>query len=518
MKRMNGNLRCNIQTWLSDKSLHLIRSQSFVNYPSEKALMLDCYLTTKVLLRLILFGCICIFLPSLFAQKATKKHSWNQLSSEEKKKATEFCEDYKLFLRSAVTEHSSNREAIQLAKKFGFKEVSKPNDIVAGAKLIFNNRDRAVIFAVIGSESMTEGSRVIATHHDSPRIDLKAKPIIERDGFVLFKTIYYGGIKKYQWANIPLALTGRVDLKSGKTITINIGFNDADPVFVIPDAAPHSDAPLRERKYTGVFEGEELMPLIGTLPPDSSGSLSQEVLRRIQSDYGFSEEDFVSAELSLVPAMPPRDVGFDRSLIAGYGHDDRLCSYVALSSICRLSKTPTYTTLVYLTDNEETGSINNTGAQSTFLTDVIAQITEAQLGDKYSDNATRKSLRSSLVVSADVNDAVNPLFTSLSESSNSARVGNGVAIKMYGRSFNANSEVVAYIRKILDDNSIQWQTASYKVEGGGGGTIGGFMSKENMEVIDIGIPVLSMHSTYEVASKVDIWLLKRFFDAFFANR
>ena len=424
-------------------------------------------------------------------------------------------DEYKRFLRSAVTELSSTREAVALLEAAGFRELTDNSQVKYGAKLYIINRARAVVALVVGAKPLTDGSRLIATHHDSPRIDLKARPLYEAGGFALMQTIFYGGIKKYHWANIPLMLTGRIDTKDGRRVDISLGDSPDDPVFVIADAAPHADSPLRERKYTGVFEGEELDPIVGSVP-GATGVLT-ETLKHISALYGVAEEDLVSAEISLVPAMSPRDVGFDRGLTAGYGQDDRLCSFLALRALTGLNNTPEMTAMVYLTDNEETGSINNTGAQSGFLTGVYAAISEAQLGGKFNDNATRRALRNALVVSADVNDAIHPLFAGLSEQSNAARLGFGVAIKRYGRSFDANSEITAKIRKILDDNAIPWQTASYKVESGGGGTIGGFMSKENMEVIDVGVPVLSMHSTYELSSKVDVWNLHRFFGAFFRN-
>ncbi|MBX7156607.1 MAG: peptidase M18 [Bacteriodetes bacterium] len=449
----------------------------------------------------------------LLQAQGSKKSVWQTATPTEKKNALAFAEEYRSYISKAKTELTSTKEVIEIAEKNGFREFTSIRDIKPGAKVYFNNRNRAIILAVIGKNNIADGSRLIATHHDSPRIDIKAHAAYESNGLVLFKTIYYGGIKKYQWANLPLLLTGRVDLKDGKHIDINIGDNDDEPIFVIPDAAPHVDSPLRERKYTGVFEGEELHPLVASVPGDST-SVLKEMYKRLQAEYGFGEDDFVSAELSLVPALKPRDVGFDKGLLAAYGHDDKLCSFVAVSSITAVNSTPDNTVLAYLTDNEETGSINNTGAQSSFLSYCYAQIAEAQ-STQFNDNVTRKALRNALVISADVNDGINPIFPGLSESMNAARVNNGVAIKLYGRSFNANSEMIARFRSMLDDNNIPWQTASYKVESGGGGTIGGFMSKENMEVIDIGIPILSMHSTYEVASKMDIWCLRRAMTAFY---
>ena len=309
-------------------------------------------------------------------------------------------------------------------------------------------------------------------------------------------------------------LSGRIDTKDGKTISIEIGRNPQDPVLIIPDAAPHVDSPLRKREYTGVLEGEEMDLIVGTIP-DQKNSIINTVMDALSSTHNFTEEDLVSAELNITPAGMPRDVGLDRSLIGSYGQDDRACSYVAITSLMDLEKTPLFTAMAYIVDNEETGNVNNTGASSSFLTKVYGIIAEAQNASTFNENITRKALSMAKVVSADANDGINPLFPGLSERTNASRLGFGPSIKRYGRSFDANSEFTAWIRNILDSKSIPWQTASYKVETGGGGTIGGQMSKEDMEVIDIGIPLLSMHSPFEIASKIDIWNLNRFFTEFY---
>ncbi|MFN8361228.1 MAG: peptidase M18 [Candidatus Kapaibacterium sp.] len=465
----------------------------------------------KILLPFVFF----LSLHVSYSQTISKQSAWLTATPEQRTSISQVNEALKQYLSKARTELTSTREVLSLAKSKGFKEFTDASQVKSGAKLYINNRDRAIALIVVGKNPIVEGSRLIATHHDSPRIDIKARPLYETSGYAMFQTMIYGGIKKYHWANIPLMLLGRIDLKNGKTVDVAIGDSPDEPVLIIPDAAPHADAPLRTRVYTGVFDGEELDPIIGSIPNGKNSVVSQ-TLSLLSEQLGITEDDFVSAELNLVPATEPRDVGFDRSMTASYGQDDRLCSFVAVQAITNLS-TPEFTSIAYVTDNEETGSINNTGAQSSFLTGLYARLTQAQVGANYTDNDTRTSLHSSQVVSADVNDGINPLFPSLSEASNAARLGYGVAIKRYGRSFDANSEFTARIRRILDENTIPWQTASYKVESGGGGTIGGFMSKEDMEVIDIGIPILSMHSTYEVSSKIDVWNLYRFFGAFYTS-
>lgn len=460
---------------------------------------------------LVFILCISIQAQSVWN---TKRSSWLSIDSKDRSSIDQYIKGYSSYLDKARTEITSTKELIEMLKKEGFSEYTNPSQIKSGAKLIFNNRNRALIAVRIGSEPINKGSRLIGAHHDSPRIDIKARPLYEQEGFALFQTIYYGGIKKYQWVNIPLMLSGRIDTKDGKTISIEIGRDPQDPVLIIPDAAPHVDSPLRKREYTGVLEGEEMDLIVGTIP-DQKNSIINTVMNALSSTHNFTEEDLVSAELNITPAGMPRDVGLDRSLIGSYGQDDRACSYVAITSLMDLEKTPLFTAMAYIVDNEETGNVNNTGASSSFLTKVYGIIAEAQNASTFNENITRKALSMAKVVSADANDGINPLFPGLSERTNASRLGFGPSIKRYGRSFDANSEFTAWIRNILDSKSIPWQTASYKVETGGGGTIGGQMSKEDMEVIDIGIPLLSMHSPFEIASKIDIWNLNRFFTEFY---
>ena len=443
-----------------------------------------------------------------------KRSAWQNIDQKERSNIEKYIKGYASYLDKARTEITSTKELLSMLGKEGFSLFTESSQIKPGAKLIFNNRDRALIAVIIGSESIMKGSRLIGAHHDSPRIDIKARPLYEQEGFALFQTIYYGGIKKYQWVNIPLMLSGRVDTKDGKSISVEIGRNPEDPVIIIPDAAPHVDSPLRKREYTGVMEGEEMDPIIGTIP-DAKNSIINTVMSTLSTMYNFTEEDLVSAELNITPASMPRDIGLDRSLIGSYGQDDRACSYVAIKSMMDLEKTPMYTAMAYIVDNEETGNVNNTGASSSFLNKVYGIICEAQSQSTFNDNVLRLALSRAKVLSADANDGISPLFPGLSEKTNASRLGFGPSIKRYGRSFDANSEFTAWIRNLLDSKSIPWQTASYKVETGGGGTIGGQMSKEDMEVIDIGIPLLSMHSPFEIASKIDIWNLSRFFTEFY---
>jgi aspartyl aminopeptidase len=447
---------------------------------------------------------------------ATKKSGWQMLSSDQRGQVLQFVDDFKDYLRTAKSALTSAREVMKRARATGFVDFKEASQVTPGARLIFNDRDRALILAVVGSSPIVDGSRVVGTHHDSPHIDLKARPIYLASGYALFKTVYYGGIKKYQWANLPLALIGRIDTTDGRVIDVSIGMTPGDPVFVIPDNAPHSDTELRNRTYTNVLAGEELDPVAGSVP-DGNSSVVASVIKLLTSTYNVKEEDLVSGELQLVPAAPPADVGLDRGLVGAYGQDDRLSSYCAARAMIDLKGTPKFTALAYLSNFEEVGSVNNTGAGSQFLNSTLAQLVAAQRGSAYSDLDLRRALRSSQVISADTNDGINPIFPQTSEESNAARLGYGVTIKRYGHGFDANSEFTARIRSILDRNGIPWQTQTPKVDVGGGGTIGGFMSAQEMEVIDLGVPLLSMHSPFEMSSKVDVWNFYRFMLAFYQS-
>ncbi len=355
---------------------------------------------------------------------------------------------------------------------------------------------------------------MVAAHQDSPHINLKARPVVNAPGSVaLFKTIPYGGIKRYQWANLPMALVGRIDTVDGRHIDVNIGFAPGDPVFVIPDAAPHSDRLLRNRTYTEVFSGEEMNPVVGSIPgPDAS--VADQVMAALRQRFKIHDEDLVAAELELVPATQPADVGIDGGLVGSWGQDDKLSAYSASRSLFDLKGTPRKTAFAYISNFEEVGSSNDTGAGSQFLDSAFTALIDAQ-AKPATALAVRNALAHAQVLSADTNDGVNPIFPQNSENSNAAVVGFGVAIKRYGAGFDPNSEFTARVLHLLDANHIAWQTQTPKVDVGGGGTIGGFLSMRNMEVLDVGIPLLSMHSTYEMSSKVDLWSYYRFMLAFY---
>ena len=353
---------------------------------------------------------------------------------------------------------------------------------------------------------------IVGAHIDSPRLELKGRPLYEREGFALFQTYRHGGLKNYQWVNIPLALIGHVDKRDGTRVEISVGLDSDDPVLVVPDLSPHVDHDYRERMNRDVIMGEELDPLLASVP-DADGSVAGSVLAYLKDSYGIDEADLVSAELALVPAMAPRDVGLDRSMMAIYGQDDRLSSYAALRAVLEQSA-PKQTTLAFLVDNEEVGNVNNTGSNSDYLVDLMAGLLYRQGGDQYRDIHLRRALARTKVVSSDVNPGVHPTYPDVWELGNAPRLGYGVNLKLYGGGFNANSEYMAWNRAYLDAAGIPWQTATYKGRASGG-TIGSSLSRRNMEVIDYGVPLLSIHSTYAISAKADVHLLYRAMDAFF---
>src|SRR5271163_3147627 len=465
-----------------------------------------------------------LFSVSCFAQvadsasdtgKVAAKSAWLTLTPEQKTQVFQFADPYKDYLRHAKSAALSAAELIRLGHAAGFADFTSPSQVKPGARLILSNRGRSVLFAVVGNDPITSGSRMIAAHEDSPHINLKARPVINAPGSVaLLKTIPYGGIKRYQWSNLPMALVGHIDTVDGRHIDINIGFAPGDPVFVIPDAAPHSDRLLRTRTYTEVLGGQEMNPVIGSIPGEKS-TVADEVMTTLRQRFNIKDEDLVSAELELVPATQPADVGIDGGLIGSWGQDDKLSAYAGARSLFDLKGTPKKTAFTYITNFEEIGSVNNTGAGSQFLDSAFTSLIDAQAKPATALDV-RTALANAAVLSADCNDGVNPLFPQNSENSNAAVVGYGVTIKKYGAGFDPNSEFAARVLRVLHTNGIAWQTQTPKVDVGGGGTIGGFLSMRNMEVLDVGIPLLSMHATYEMSSKVDLWSYYRFMLAFYS--
>ncbi len=424
---------------------------------------------------------------------------------------------YKAFMNGAKTELSFVSEAVEIAQQAGYRKLRGDSDLVPGARLYDVNRDRTLTLIVIGQEDMRSGFRIVGAHIDSPRIEVKPRALYQAEEFALFQTNSHGGLKTYEWTNIPLALMGRVDKKDGTTVEISLGNEPGEPIFIIPDLSPHVDRDLRERKSRDVVAHEELDPLVGHVPKEGK-DVKAAITSYLKSTYAIDRDDFVSAELALVPAYAARDVGFDRGLMAIYGQDDRLSAYAALRANMN-ADAPRFTGIAYLVDNEETGSYNNTGARSTYLVDLMSRLMSTKMADAYQERWLRRSLSATKVISSDVNPGINPLWPSAWEPTNAPRLGYGVNLKLYGRGFNANSEYIAWMRNLLDGEEIPWQTATYKVGGGGGGegTIGLFLSDDNMEVIDLGVPVLSIHTPYSISSKIDVYYLYRAMLAFFSN-
>ncbi len=442
--------------------------------------------------------------------------SWVGLTEAEQNAVFQFAEDYKAFIHLARTELSFVSEAIAFAEANGFEELNDSTNLRPGTKIYEVNRDRTISLMVIGEESLQNGFHVIGSHIDSPRLDLKGRPLYQDNEFALFQTNYHGGLKYHQWTNLPLALLGRIDKKDGTVVDVSIGLDSADPIFMIPELSPHVDR-SRNSQTLGDFIGpEDLDPVVGHIPDQiEGGEVEDQVLGFLESEYGVTRADLVSAELALVPAGPPRDMGFDRGLIAAYGQDDRLASYAALRAVAEIEN-PQKTTMAFLVDNEEVGNRNNTGARSDHFADLLSRLLYSELGDDYREPLFRSALRNTKFVSIDVNPGVNPMNPGAWELGNAPKLGYGINLKLYGQGNNANSEFIAWTRALLDDNGVPWQTATYRVGSAGGGTIGGEFSRQDIEVIDFGVPLLSIHTPFAVSSKVDVYNLYRAALAFYA--
>ncbi|TWX73397.1 aminopeptidase 1 [Colwellia sp. C1TZA3] len=461
------------------------------------------------------------FSQSSFVQAADAKaklespSSWLNLTAKELKAVERYAAEYKDYIYKVPTELTFVTETIKRVEKQGFTKLTEQSELKPGARFYDVNRDRTIALIVIGKKSLEQGTRIVGAHIDSPRLELKGRPLFEKENFAMFQTYIHGGIKTYQWVNIPLALVGRVDKKDGTTVNISVGFDDNDPIFLVTDLAPHVDSPNRKRTSRDVI-GKEELDIIIAAKPELDKKIKDQVSSYLKSTYDISVEDLVSAELALVPATKPRDVGFDRSMIAAYGQDDKASAIAAVTALTEQT-TPKYTAIAYLVDNEEVGNINNTGASSTYLVDLMSSLLFKQKGDSYNDYQLRQVLRNTKVISADVNPGVNPTWSNVWELGNAPRLGNGINLKLYGGGFNANSEYMAWTRNYLDNADIKWQTSTYKGKASGG-TIGSDLSKDNMEVIDFGVPILSIHSPYAVGSKVDLYSLYKAMSAFYQEK
>ncbi len=446
------------------------------------------------------------------------KHAAAVIKDEDIKKADEFCEGYKTFLNGAKTEREATEIVKEEAIKRGFSEFDPYKQYKAGEKVYFVNRDKAIILAVMGKKSLTEGVKIAAAHIDSPRLDLKPNPLYESDELALFKTHYYGGIKKYQWVAIPLALHGVIIKNDGTKVTVKIGEEEGEPKFVISDILPHLGAEQGKRTLSEGISGEELNVIVGSRPfksDEGSELVKLNILKLLNEKYGIKEADFLSAELEVVPAFKADDIGFDRSLIGSYGHDDRVCAYPAAMAAFA-TENPEYTAITVLTDKEETGSDGNTGLQSSYLKYFIAYLAKANGLDVF------EVLSKSECLSADVNSAYDPTFNSVFEKNNTSYLNKGVVITKYtgargkGGTSDASAEYMGKIRNMLDADGIVWQIGELgKVDAGGGGTVAKYIANLDVDVVDLGVPVLSMHAPYEVVSKLDVYMAYRAFCKFF---
>ena len=442
------------------------------------------------------------------------------MSEEEIEKALAFSEGYKAFLDASKTERACADWVISLLKEKGYTPFDPDKAYKPGDKIYLANRGKAVILAAIGRRSLAEGVKILASHIDSPRVDLKQRPLYEEAQLAMFKTHYYGGIRKYQWVATPLALHGVIVKKDGQSVSVCIGEDAGDPVFCINDLLPHLAREQEKRTLGEGIKGEELNVLVGSLPfkdEKASEKVKLNILRLLNEKYGIVEEDFLSAELCLVPAHKARDVGFDRSMVGAYGHDDRVCAYTSLMA-CLEAPTPDYTWVNVLADKEETGSEGNTGLASRFLENFILDLAGGQKLEG------RRVIEKSECLSADVNGAFDPTFADVNDKKNCCYIGYGAVMSKYtgargkAGTNDASAEFVGKIRRLLNGGGVRWQTAELgKVDAGGGGTVAKFISNLGADVVDIGVPVLSMHAPLEVVGKLDVYNTYRAFLVFISQ-
>lgn len=454
------------------------------------------------------------------------KNAYEEMSQEQVQEMLSMCNEYRAFLDSGKTERECVLEAERMAVENGFLPLEKASSLRAGDKVYLVNRHKNILLAVIGSEGLENGANIVGAHIDSPRLDLKQNPLYESTGMALLKTHYYGGIKKYQWTAIPLALHGVVYTKDGKQ-EICIGEKDTDPVFCVTDLLPHLAKDQMNKKMIDGIEGESLNILIGGLgvpAEDISEKVKFKILSILNTLYGIREKDFLSAELEAVPAFKARNVGLDESMIGAYGQDDRVCAFTALKSILAIKEIPKRTAVCLLVDKEEIGSVGNTGMLSRFFEMTLAEMLEKESGS-CTVTAQNRMIRNSVFLSSDVGAAVDPNYESVSEKNNSAFAGHGMILMKYtgsrGKSgaSDASAEFVHEIAEIMDSEGVVWQTGELgKVDQGGGGTVAMYVANLNMDVIDCGVPVLSMHSPFEVTAKTDVYMAYRAYEAFYRKR
>lgn len=452
-----------------------------------------------------------------------KKLAWEKYNEEDLKKVMDFNDSYKNYITKGKTERACVKESIALAEAKGFKNLADVTSLKTGDKVYAVNMDKNIALFVIGEKPLAEGMRILGAHIDSPRLDVKQNPLYESEGFALLDTHYYGGIKKYQWVTLPLSLYGVVFKKDGTRVDIVIGEDENDPVVGISDLLVHLSAEQLTKTAAKVIEGEDLDVTIGSMPlkGEEKDAVKANILRLLKEKYDIEEEDFISAEIEVVPSGKARDYGLDRSMVAGYGHDDRVCAYTSLAAVLD-SEVCEYTSCAILVDKEEVGSIGATGAQSMFFENTIADML-ALMGDD-SHIKVRKAMANSKMLSSDVSAGFDPLYASVNERKNSAFLGYGIVFNKFtgsrgkGGCNDANPEFIATLRKIMDDAKINFQTAELgKVDQGGGGTIAYILGNYNMNVIDAGVPVLNMHAPWEIVSKADVYEAYKAYKVFLKN-
>ncbi|WP_196001350.1 aminopeptidase [Clostridium sp. 1001271B_151109_B4] len=460
--------------------------------------------------------------------KEIKNNAWLKYDSTERKEIFDFCEGYKNYLSVGKTERECIHEAIRLAEEKGYKnlaDIIKNNEeIKAGDKVYANNKDKTLALYLIGNDSIENGMRIIGSHVDSPRIDLKQNPLYEDGNLALMDTHYYGGVKKYQWVTLPLALHGVVVKKDGTKINVVVGEDDSDPVLGISDLLVHLSGEQLQKKANEVIAGEDLNVLVGNIPLEGKekDAVKENILALLKDKYDFEEEDFISAEFEVVPAGKARDLGLDKSMVMGYGQDDRICAYTSLMALLEVDSVEK-TSVILLVDKEEVGSIGATGMQSRFFENSVAEVMD-RMG-QYNELKLKRALQNSLMLSADVTAAYDPNYPAACEKKNTAYFAKGLVFSKYtgarGKSGcnDANPEFIAWLRKIMDKNNVSYQTAELgKVDQGGGGTIAYILAQYNMEVIDCGVALQNMHAPWEVSSKVDIFETKNGYKAFLVEK
>ena len=453
-----------------------------------------------------------------------EKCAWEKYDEQGIKEIFDFNEGYKNFMSLCKTERECVKETIRIAEENGYKNlddvIKNGEALKAGDKVYANNMDKAIALVIVGERPMEDGMNILGAHIDSPRLDLKQNPLYEDTDLALLETHYYGGIKKYQWVTLPLAIHGVVCKKDGTKVDIVIGEDDNDPVIGISDLLVHLAQTQQEKKANKVIEGEDLNVLVGSMPlkDEEKDAVKANILKILNDKYGIEEEDFLSAELEIVPAGKARDYGIDRSMVMAYGHDDRVCSYTSLMAMLKVERIDK-TCVCLLVDKEEIGSVGATGMQSKFFENTVAEVMD-RVGD-YSDIKLRRALKNSKMLSSDVSAAFDPNYPSVMEKKNSAYFGKGLVFNKYtgsrgkGGCNDANPEFIAELRAIMDKHDVTFQTAELgKVDQGGGGTIAYILANYNMEVIDCGVALHNMHAPWEVASKVDIYEAMKGYYAF----